>query len=79
VKTKTKFVKITSPKSYESLGLRKTKTAIYRELTAQISKLGTEYSSIHLMLGPRGGVRRYIVESQQGVEISIAECMLNKS
>jgi len=75
VKIKTRFVKITSPKSYESFGLRKTKTATYRELTAQISKLGTEYSSIHLMLGPRGGVRGYIAQypKGKGVYLRIAE------
>jgi len=78
MKTKAKFIKITCIKDFERLGLRKTKTEIYRELTAHISKLGTEYSSIHLMLGPRGGVRGYIAESQQAVEISIAGCMLNK-
>jgi hypothetical protein len=66
MKTKTKFVKITSTKGFERLGLRKTKTAIYRELTTHISKLGTEYSSIRLGLGPRGGLSGYIAEYPKG-------------
>jgi len=73
VRTKTRFVKITSLKGFKRLGLRKTKTAIYRELTAHISKLGTKYSSIRVMLGPRDGLRGYIAESQQEVELRIAE------
>jgi hypothetical protein len=66
MKTKTRFVKITSTKDFEHLGLRKTKTAIYRELTLHISKLGTEYSHIHVHAGPRGGLRGYIAEYPNG-------------
>jgi len=75
MKTKTRFVKITSSKGFERLGLRKTKTATYRELTAHIAKLGTEYSSIRVGLGPRDGLSGYIAEypKGKGVYLCIAE------
>jgi hypothetical protein len=63
MKTKTRFIKITSTKDLGRLGLRKTKTEIYRDLTEDISKLDTEYSSIRVGLGPRGGLSGYIVLS----------------
>jgi len=75
MKTKTKFIKITSTKDFERLGLRKTKTEIYRELTEDISKLDTEYSSIRVGLGPRGGLSGYIAQypKGRGVYLRIAE------
>jgi len=80
MKAKTRFIKITSTKGFERLGLRKTKTAIYRELTAHIAKLGTEYSSIHVGLGPRDGLSGYIAEypKENGVYLRIAEYMIWK-
>jgi len=81
MKTKTKFVKITSTKDFERLGLRKTKTEIYRELTGNIPKLGTEYSSICVGLGPRGGLSGYIAQypKGKGVYLRIAEHMIWKN
>jgi hypothetical protein len=66
MKTKTRFVKITSTKDFEHLSLRKTKTAIYRELSADISKLGMEYSSIYVHVGIRGGLRGYFANYPKG-------------
>lgn len=81
MKTKTRFVKITSSKGFERLSLRKIKTAIYRELVAHIAKLGTEYSSIRVELGPRGGLSGYIAEypKNKGVYLRIAEYTIWKS
>ena len=75
MKTKTRFVKITSRKGFERLGLREIKTATYRELTAHITKLGTEYSSICVGLGPRDGLSGYIAEypKGKGVYLRISE------
>jgi len=80
MKTKTKFIKITCIKDFERLGLRKTKAEIYRELTAHISKLGIEYSSIHVRLGPRGGLSGYIAQylKEKGVHLRIAESIFRK-